>query len=614
MFTRYWLFIALIGTLTNSVLISPALARGSAGAESLAIEATCNKSLRAALMYSPIGFDPAATDDAPSITINDHLFDPLLTYDYLAPKPLLIPNTIEALPSLSADRKTYTFTLKRGIYFAPDKVFTAPRELIAEDYVYSLQRIFDPIVKSPMLGSLDGKIEGIDAKRNLAKTNNRWDYDSPVNGLKALDRYTLKITLITPEPNFLYHLAWSLTGAVAREVVEHYQKDIRAHPVGTGPYMLRSWDRSTKVVLVKNPLFRQMEFNGSPDPTDSVLVAMLAKHKGQKLPRIDCVEYAVIEEDQPRWLSFNQGYFDYIFPVPPDFIKTALIDGKLSRGLDRQGVVMQQKIVAITSFTYFNMNDAHIGGYTPERVALRRALSLAYNIKDEISILRGGQAMVAQSPVSPGVAGYDVNFRSPAVDFDPVRAKALLDLFGYIDRDGDGWREGPHGEPLSIEFGSFANQTGRVIDELWKRSLDRIGVRSRFRPLATAELVKLARTGKLQAATIRWGSPQPDGEGFLLLLYGKNAGNPNMAYFAQPDYDRLYEQAKSMADSPERTKLYNEMNRLVAAYAPWRLGSHPVWTALNHPWLIAFNAKSARNSYTHFLDIDNNIKNQRTLK
>lgn len=564
-----------------------------------------DNTLRLSLAFQPVSLDPATAQDSPGIFITGHIFEPLLTYDYLASQPILIPNTAAALPAVSADGRTLTFTLKRGIFFADDVAFGGkPRELTAQDYVYTLQRIFDPKTRSPLLGTVNGKIDGMQERQQQAQATGRFDYDTPLPGLRALDRYTLQVRLAAPEPNFLYHLAWSFTGAVAREVVERYGDTLGMHPVGTGPYRLASWDRTRRLLLAVNPGYRDDRFDGTPAADDVLTNALLQQHRGAKLPRIACVEAIVIDEAQPRWLAFQRGDLDYVFPVPPDYVASAVQSGAPVARMARAGMRAQQRVVAVTTFTYFNMDDPVLGGYTPERVALRRALVHAYDVETEIVSVRKGQAISAVSPVSPGVAGYDPAFFTAATEYSPARAKALLDLYGYLDRDGDGWRELPDGAPLALEFGTSATAVGRALDEVWKRALDRIGVRASFRPYPMGDLIKLGRTGKLQAATTGWGTPYPDGEGFLLLLYGANKGNPNMARFALPEFDRLFEQARTLPDSPERTALYNRMNALAAAYAPWRPGVHLVWTSLEQPWLSGLNARTSVNSFLKFLALD----------
>jgi ABC-type transport system substrate-binding protein len=235
------------------------------------------------------------------------------------------------------------------------------------------------------------------------------------------------------------------------------------------------------------------------------------------------------------------------------------------------------------------MEDPVVGGYTPEKVALRRAITLGYKTRDEIAVIRKGLAIPAQTPYSPGVAGYDPGFATTANDHDVPKAKALLDMFGYIDRDGDGYRELPDGGRLEIKANSTPTQRDQQLDELWKRSMDDIGVRMTFRKAKWPDLLKEALAGKLMFWQLGGNAAAPDADTWLMSLYGPNAGEKgNLARFKQPEYDRLYDRARLLPDSPERTKLYQEMTRLVVAYAPWKLGTHRILTDMWYPHVIGF--------------------------
>src|SRR6185312_17430718 len=277
---------------------------------------------------------------------------------------------------------------------------------------------------------------------------------------------------------FVYNFAdCRITCAVAREVAEKYGDDLGSHPVGTGPWRLAFWKRSSKMIFERNPNFREERFDAEPNADDARGQAIAAQLKGRRIPMVDRIEISVIEETQPRWLAFLNGEMDLLWMVPEEFAYQAFPNNRLAPALARQGVQMQQAPMLDLTYAYFNMDDPVVGGYTAEKVALRRAIALSYKVEDEIAILRKGQAIPAQTPYSPGVAGYDPDFRTGANDYDPVRAKELLDMFGYVDRDGDGWRDQPDGSPLVLHRYSTPIEADQQFDELWKRSLDDIGIR-----------------------------------------------------------------------------------------------------------------------------------------
>ncbi|HEX4858639.1 MAG TPA: ABC transporter substrate-binding protein [Usitatibacteraceae bacterium] len=562
------------------------------------------KTLRAAFLIAETAFDPHAVSDLYSNAINDAIFDPLLKYDYLAQPVRLIPNTAAAMPEVGDGGRTYTFRIRPGIHFADDPVFRGvKREVTAADYAYSIKRLYDPAIRSPWLWYVEGKIVGGDEAMEAAKKNGRFDYDAPLAGLEVPDRYTLRIRLKNADFNFIYVLATVQTGAVAREVVEHYGSDIGAHPVGSGPFRLAEWKRSHKIVLTRNPNFREERFEANPAAGDAEGEAIVRALRGKRLPIIDRVEVSIIEESQPRWLAFLNGELDYA-NVPLEFSGTAFPGGKLAPFLEKKGIRGQRFVEPDLVYTFFNMEDPVLGGYGAERVALRRAISLAYNFHEDIQVIRRGSAVKAESPIPPGVAGYDKDFRSAQMAYDPARARALLDMVGYVDRDGDGFREAPDGKPLVIEMASEPDSTSKQFQELWKKNLEAIGLRLSFRVAKWPELNKQAKAGQLAMWQVAWSADYPDGENFLQNLYGPNTGQSNIARFRLKAFDELFERASRMPPSAERDKLYVQMCRLVAAYAPWIPQTHRQRSEVSHPWVVGYRKHPMYAQVWKYVDID----------
>ncbi len=559
------------------------------------------KTIRTALLIAETTFDPVVASDLYSNTINEAIFDPLLTYDFLARPVKLKPNTAVALPEVSEEGRVYTFKIKPGIYFADDPVFKGQkRELTAQDYAYSLKRLYDPALRSPWLWYVEGKIVGGDEVMAAAKKSGKFDYDAPISGLETPDRYTLRIRLKETDYNFIYIFATAQTGAMAREVVEKFQPDAGAHPVGTGPYRLAEWKRSHRIVLEANPDYRENFYDAEPGD-DPAMQETYREMKGKKLPQIRRVEVSIVEESQPRWLAFLNRELDYI-NTPNEFIGMAFPGGKLAPNLARQGIRGERFVETDLVYTYFNMNHPVVGGYTPEKVALRRAIALAYNVNEDINIIRNGGAVKAESPIPPGVAGYDATFKSAR--YDPARAKALLDMYGYIDRDGDGYREMPNGSLLVLEHASEPDSTSKQFDELWNKSMKAIGIRMIVNKGKWPDLNKQAKLGKLAMWQLAWSADYPDAENFLQILYGPNIGSLNYARFKLPAYDRLYEQARKMPPSPERTRIYTEMIKLIAVYAPWLTQTHRVRNEVSQPWIVGYKRHPIINAPWLFMDID----------
>jgi ABC-type transport system substrate-binding protein len=566
------------------------------------------KVLRHQLDNAETSADPHRVSDIYSSMVISAIFDTPLDYDYLARPLKLRPLTLEALPEVSADGMTYTMRVRPGIYFNDDAAFNGKkRELTAHDYVYSLKRVMDPKNASPLLSEVEGFL--LDSARviSAARKANKFDYDAPYEGVKALDRYTWQIRMEKPNYTWIYNLAdCRVTCAVAREVVEKYGDDVGAHPVGTGPYRIAFWKRSSKLVFEKNPNYREEYFDAEPAADDARGQEILRQQKGKRMPMIDRVELYVIEETQPRWLAFLNAELDLMYRVPEEYAHQAMPNNELAPNLARKGIRMEQVPALDITFNYFNMEDPTVGGYTPDKVALRRAISLGYKTQDEIAIIRKGQAIPAITPYSPGVAGWDPNFRTTAGEHNVPKAKALLDMFGYVDRDGDGYREMPDGSPLVLRANSAPTARDQQLDELWKRSMDDIGVRITFRKAKWPDLLKEAYLGKLQFWQLGGSASAPDADTWLTSLYGPNSGEKgNFARFRLAEYDRLYEKAKRMPHGPERTRLYQEMAKLVAAYAPWKVNVHRILTDMWYPWVIGYRRPPViGNHFWKFMDVD----------
>ncbi|MBB4842547.1 ABC-type transport system substrate-binding protein [Paucibacter oligotrophus] len=573
---------------------------------------TAPKVLRYAFQIAETGFDPAQISDDYSRTITPHIFEALYAFDYLALPVKAKPLTAAALPEVTNDFKTWTIRLKPGIYFADDPAFKGKkRELTAQDYVYSFKRFADPKINAPLYAGVEELgIQGLLALRNKAIAEKRaLDYDAPIAGLRALDRYTLQINLDQARPRLLDNLASNdLMGAVAREVVEFYGERISEHPVGTGPFVLKQWRRSSLIVLEKNPGYRERFFEAEPAADDAEGQAILTRFKGRHIPMIDRVEISIIEESQPRWLSFLNGEADLSFIVPNEFVNSALPGNKLAPNLAKRGMRLHRILAADEAFTFFNMEDPTVGGYTPDKVALRRAISLGLDVEREIRQVRRGQAVLAQSHVVPHTSGYDPKYRSEMSTYDPARAAALLDAYGYVDRDGDGWRDMPDGSPLLLEVATQPDSQSRQYDELWQRSFDALHIRVKFFAGKWPEQMKSARAGKLMLWMMGNTANSPDGLETLQYLYGPQAGNQNISRFRLKEFDELYERMLVMPDGPEREALLLKAKRIQAAYLPIKTHVHRIRSDISQPWLIGYRRPMFRNEFWHFVDIDNGLR------
>ncbi len=588
-----------------AALVSPAVAA----------EAAAPKVLRYAFPTAESGFDPAQVTDLYSNVVLAHIFEAPLEYEYLAQPVRIRTNTAAALPEISADFRRFVFQIKPGIYFADDPAFKGRRrELTAQDYVYTIKRHYDPRWKSGKLYQFESEriVDLSELRRETIEQKKPFDYEREVDGLRALDRYRFEVKLALPSPRF--HQLFTdpaVTGAVAREVVEFYGDRITEHPVGTGPFRLAEWRRSSRMVLERNPGYREVLYDEHASAGDRRRSSIAAKLKGRRMPMVDRVEVSVIEEPQPRWLSFLGDEQDVVERIPDHFCQQAVPNGQLAPHLVKRGIQLVRYQRNDVSVSYFAMEHPVVGGYAPEKVALRRAISLAVDVEREIRLARYGQAIPAQSHVAPQVWGYDPAFKSEMSEFDRAKARALLDLYGYVDRDGDGFRERPDGSPLTLEYGTQPDRTYRDLYEQWDINMKAIGIR--MVPLIGqwSEHLKASRAGKLMMWGVAW-SGGPDGETFLNLGYGPNKGQANHARFDLPAYNAVYERQRMLPDGPERAALVEEAKRLMVAYMPYKVHVHRIWNDLSQPWVTGYHRNVFVREFWKYVDVDMDERAKRT--
>ena len=574
------------------------------------------KVLRYAFRIAETGFDPAQITDLYSRTVAAAMFDAPYEWAFMSKPARMRPSTAAGMPEISDDFKTFTIRIKPGIYFADDPAFKGQkRELTAEDYVYAIKRHYDPRWKSGNLYILENaKILGLsELRKKLIDEKKPFDYDTPVQGLKALDRYSFQIKLAEPSPRFISSnfTDGSFLGAMAREVVETYGDKISEHPVGTGPYRLAAWKRSSRIVLAKNPNYREVFYDETPPAANARLQAVAQQFKGKRLPLIDEVHISIIEENQPRWLAFLNEEQDLMEEVPADFASTVMPNNQLAPNLAKKGIQMVRYPRADVAVSYFGMEHPMVGGYEPHKVALRRAISLAVDVDREIRLVRRSQAIPGQGPIAPETSAYDPKFKSVMSEYDLPRAKALLDLHGYVDKNGDGWRDQPDGKPLVLEYSTQPDQQSRQLIEQWQKNMKALGLQIEFKTAKWPENLKASRAGKLMMWGVGW-SGGPDSDTFLALGYGPNKGQANHARFNLPAFNKLYEQQRVMADGPERNAVIADAAKLMVAYMPYKVHVHRIFTDLTQPWVVGYHRNIFVRDFWKYVDIDTEQLARRT--
>ena len=322
---------------------------------------------------------------------------------------------------------------------------------------------------------------------------------------------------------------------------------------------------------------------------------------------MDRIVITVLEESLLRVLAFQKGALDRL-EVPRDLTDRMFTNRNvLKQEFIKQGIGHQRALEPLLGFNYFNMNDPVVGGYSLEANALRRAILLAYDTEREIATVFKGQAEMAQQLVPPGLSGYGptLKLRPP---FDPPLARALLDHFGYKDCDGDGYREAPGCKPLKITRSSTTDTRGRTQEEIWKKSMDAIGIRVVFFSQKWPDLIEMSRTGKLQMWGWSWIASGPGGDGFVSLLVSRNINAINDMQFRSTEYDRLYDESTKLPPGTARDRVYRALSQIAAANSVLDFGVHTYANDVSQPWVIGYKRHPFWRTPWKYVDVNETMR------
>jgi oligopeptide transport system substrate-binding protein len=528
------------------------------------------------------GFDPARAGDVASSMAIARIYEGLLQYAYLDRPYRTEPLLAEAMPDVSEDGLTYTFTIRDGICFQDDPCFPdgRGRELTAEDFVYSIKRVADIKTASSGYWAFNGRIEGLDAFRDASAGREPTDYDAPVDGLLALDRRTLQIRLTGPYPQLLWILAMHYSFAVPREAVEFYGDDFVNHPVGTGPYRLRKWTRNYRVEFERNPKWNEtgrIETYPADGPPEARAAGLL-DDAGRPIPFIDRIVQFVVDDGATSWMMFMAGQFTL------SGISRDNWDAVITPGRDLVDELQQQKIELLSGPTLnlyyigFNMSDPVVGA----NKTLRQALSCAFNPELLVQYYNGRITPV-YGPIPDPLAGFQPE--PTAYSHNIEKAERLLAEAGY-----PGGIDPATGRRLEItlELGGASPDVRQVVD-LMAGMFDRVGVvlKANYNNWP-AFLDKMDRR-QAQLFQLGWVADYPDPENFLQLFYSKNASpGPNHANYANPEFDRLYERLRVLLPGDEKDRLCEKMAEIIIEDCPWIFMYQPMDFALVHHWIKNF--------------------------
>ena len=553
------------------------------------------------------GFDPIKAGDVASAMAISKVSEGLLQYSYLIRPYCVEPCLCESMPDVSEDGLVYTFAIRRGIYFQDAPCFTATngkgRELVAEDFVYSIKRVADVKNTSTGYWAFNNRIVGLDEFRSASSGDTPTDYDRPVEGLRATDRYTLQIRLERPYPQLLWILTMHYAFAVPREAVEYYGKDFVNHPVGTGPFRLVSWKKNYRLEFERNPKWAETgrieryPTKGAPGDAEEGLLA----DAGKPIPFIDRIVQYVIDDSSTLWLMFLTGQLEFSGISRDNWDAVITPEKTLAQTLLNRGVCMYSTPALDTYYIGFNLEDPVVGKNT----RLRQALTCAFNSAEYIKFYND-RIIRAKGPIPPGVAGYD---KKPSpYPFDLERARQLLAEAGYPDgKDPQTGRR----LKLSIDVGNANDPEVRASIELIADFMNKIGVL--LEPVYNnwpSFLDRLDRR-QVQLYNLGWVADYPDAENFLQLFYGPNSSpGPNHSNYDNSEYNALYKQVRVMQDSHERIALYRKMADIVIEDCPWIFKNHPLSYGLRHRWLKNYKPHDFPYGMVKYYAIDEDSRRQ----
>ena len=512
--------------------------------------------------------DPANAYDSVSLDILPSIQETLLQYKYLSDQSVLEPLLADGMPEYSKDGLTVTVKIKKGIVYQDDPCFKANggkgRELKASDFIYEFKRLAIPAIQSQGSWIFENKVLGFtdfEKKLQTAKSEDfKKVFDEPIAGFTAKDDYTLEFKLIQPYPLLNYILAMSFTAPVTPESVEAYaDKDgnLRDHPIGTGPFLLKSWETNQRVTLEKNPSFKGIY---PSEASDKLKAAGLAVDAGKTIPFINGITFEIIKEEQPRLLKFEKGDLDN-FELTKDSFRAAMLDANQVRDdLAKKGVQVTFEDSLVMYYVSFNMKDKVVGG----NKYLRQAISSAIDRDKWIDTFDKYKGTKQDQVSPPGIADRVENAKVK-YDYNVARGKELLAKAGFP--------EGKGLPTLNFDFRG-SNTQNRQLGEFFVQQLGAIGIK--INPILNTfpAYLEKAKQGNLQIAYGGWNFDYPDVENGYQLLYGPNKSpGPNDSNYENATYDAIYKKMAVLpAGAKGRKELVKQMDDMVQEDAPWAYG------------------------------------------
>ena len=524
--------------------------------------------LRVGLKDDVKTLDPANAYDSVAAEVLPNIYDTFLQYKYLEDQMTLEPLLADGMPEYSKDGLTVTVKLKKGVLFQDDPCFKANggkgRELKAQDFIFAFKRLAIPSIQSQGAWVFEGKLVGFNEfEKSLAQAKGdeyQKLFDAGISGVVAKDDYTIELKLTQPYPILNYILAMSFTSPIPKESVDMYaDKDgnLRDHPVGTGPYTLKSWETNQKIILVKNPNFKGTY--PSVSGSEALKGAGFLTDAGKALPFIETLQFEVIKEDQPRILKFEKGDLD-TFELSKDSFRASMADAThLNDDLVKKDVVAEHENSLVTTWVGFNMKDKIL-----QNKYLRQALSSAIDREKWIDTFEKYMGE-KQTEMCPTGLADRVESKAIKYDLNLARAKELMVKAGHP--------EGKGLPTLNMDFRGVETRY-RQMGEFFVQQFGAIGVKVNVILNTFPSYLEKAKQGNLQVSYGSWVFDYPDIENGYQLLYGPNKSpGPNDSNWENSQYDALYKKLAIIpAGSKDRQQLAKQMEDIIQEEAPWAYG------------------------------------------
>ena len=528
----------------------------------LLVSCTRDKSLKDSTINFPLSgqistLDPANSYDSVSASVVYQGYEQLFEYHYLQRPYRLIPLLAKSMPKVENDGKKYIIQIKEGIQYHDDISFKGKKRFVkAQDFITQIKRLAFKFTNSNGWWLFDGRIKGINKFRETVGNDFEKFKNTEIEGISSPNDHTLIIELSEPYPQMLNALAMSFTSPLPLESVEYYKHNLNSVLIGTGAYKLDQWTRGSKVILSRYENYHKAFFPGNGDRISHA--RKLLKDAGKRMPFIDKVIFHINKEAQTRWLQFLSGNLDFL-RVPKDNFSTVINEsGKLKKEFKDKNIHVEVFSTLTFWWIGFNMNDSILG----KNLNLRKAISHAIDVRKYIQTFTNNVGLKANSIYPPGIPGYDPTVSVP-FEYNIEKAKEYLAKAGYPEGKG---------LPTLTYDTRGSSTTQRQRAEFFKNQLLKIGVNLTTQLNTFPSYLKKAREGKLQLWLDGWSLDYPDAENVLQLLTTKNvAPGPNASSYSNPEFDKMFEEVKTMANSDEKFLLMKRMENIVQRDMPWAL-------------------------------------------